>query len=80
MAFLHVLCYIQDCICAFRAMRGFFFERGKGMKKEKQFGSVYEFEGRVPLRRALPLGIQHVLAMFLANISPLMIVCGLLED
>ena len=49
------------------------------MKKEKQFGSVYEFEGRVPLRRALPLGIQHVLAMFLANISPLMIVCGLLD-
>ncbi len=37
------------------------------MKKEKQFGSVYEFEGRVPLRRALPLGIQHVLAMFKAS-------------
>ena len=33
----------------------------------------------MPLRRALPLGIQHVLAMFLANISPLMIVCGLLD-
>ena len=50
----------------------------KEQKKDKQYGSVYEFEGRVPLKRALPLGIQHVLAMFLANISPLMIVCGLL--
>ena len=51
----------------------------KEQKKDKQYGSVYEFEGRVPLKRALPLGIQHVLAMFLANISPLMIVCGLLD-
>ncbi len=51
----------------------------KEQKKDKQYGSVYEFEGRIPLKRALPLGIQHVLAMFLANISPLMIVCGLLD-
>ena len=31
------------------------------------------------LKRAIPLGIQHVLAMFLGNISPLIIVCGLLN-
>lgn len=42
-------------------------------------GSVYELDGRVELKRAIPLGIQHVLAMFLGNISPLIIVCGLLE-
>ena len=42
-------------------------------------GSVYELDGRVELQRAIPLGIQHVLAMFLGNISPLIIVCGLLE-
>ena len=42
-------------------------------------GSVYELEGRVPLKQAIPLGIQHVLAMFLGNVSPLIIVCGLLD-
>lgn len=42
-------------------------------------GSIYELEGRVPLKQAIPLGIQHVLAMFLGNVSPLIIVCGLLN-
>ena len=42
-------------------------------------GSIYELNGRVELKRAITLGIQHVLAMFLGNISPLIIVCGLLN-
>ncbi|WP_300954207.1 uracil-xanthine permease family protein, partial [uncultured Clostridium sp.] len=42
-------------------------------------GSIYELEGTVPLKQAIPLGIQHVLAMFLGNVSPLIIVCGLLN-
>ena len=50
-------------------------KRNAGMKE----GSVYELDGRVPLKKALPLGIQHVLAMFLGNVSPLLIVCGLLD-
>lgn len=50
-------------------------KRNVGMKE----GSVYELDGRVPLKKAMPLGIQHVLAMFLGNVSPLLIVCGLLD-
>lgn len=46
------------------------------MKNEKM-GNIYELDGRVKLSKALPLGIQHVLAMFLGNVSPLIIVCGL---
>lgn len=46
---------------------------------EKKMTSIYELDGRVPLGQAIPLGIQHVLAMFLGNISPLIIICGLLE-
>lgn len=42
-------------------------------------GSIYELEGRVPLKQAVPLGIQHVLAMFLGNVSPLIIICGILN-
>ncbi|MFI3171842.1 MAG: nucleobase:cation symporter-2 family protein [Eubacteriales bacterium] len=41
--------------------------------------NIYELDGRVPLKQAIPLGIQHVLAMFLGNVSPLIIICGLLE-
>ena len=41
--------------------------------------NIYQLEGRVPLKIALPLGIQHLLAMFLGNISPLIIVCGMLQ-
>lgn len=41
--------------------------------------NIYKLEGRVPLKRAIPLGIQHVLAMFLGNVSPLIILCGLLD-
>ena len=39
-------------------------------------GSIYELEGRVQLKEAVPLGIQHVLAMFLGNVSPLNTKCN----
>ena len=29
-----------------------------------------------PLGKAVPLGIQHVLAMFVSNVTPAIIVCG----
>ena len=51
------------------------------MKTEKQtnaeYTSPYEFHGRIPLRQAIPLGMQHVLAMFVGNLTPLMIICGI---
>ena len=37
--------------------------------EEKKTGSIYELDGKVELKKALPLGIQHILAMFLGNIS-----------
>lgn len=51
--------------------------------KEKNTGSIdniYQLEGRVPVATAIPFGLQHILAMFVANIAPVMIVggvCGL---
>ena len=45
--------------------------------------NIYRLEGRVPLKNAVPFGLQHVLAMFVANISPIIIVagaCGLSDD
>jgi NCS2 family nucleobase:cation symporter-2 len=40
--------------------------------------NVFQLNGRVPLKRALPFGLQHVFAMFAANITPLLIVFGFL--
>lgn len=47
------------------------------MKKEKQYSSPYNLDGRLPLGKAVPLGLQHVLAMFVGNLSPLLIIMGI---
>lgn len=38
--------------------------------------NIYCLDGRVPLLKSIPFGLQHVLAMFVANIAPIMIVTG----
>lgn len=47
----------------------------KGPTKEE---NLFKIDGRPPLKRAIPFGIQHILAMFVANITPLLIVFGAL--
>lgn len=37
---------------------------------------AYKFEGRLPLSTAIPLGLQHVLAMFVGNLTPVLIIGG----
>lgn len=58
------------------------------MKWFKEDGSsvsiknVTKLNGRVPLKAAIPLGLQHVMAMFIANVTPMIIVaaaCNLSE-
>lgn len=38
--------------------------------------NLYQLDGRVPLAKALPFGLQHVLAMFVSNITPIMILAA----
>ena len=38
--------------------------------------NLYRLDGRVPLGKALPFGLQHVLAMFVSNITPIMILAA----
>ena len=56
-------------------------KRGKGMEKqEKNTVTPYDLDGRPPLKLAIPLGLQHVLAMFVGNLTPLLIItaaCGI---
>lgn len=50
------------------------------MKMKKTTPEAYDFYGKLPLRQAIPLGLQHVLAMFVGNLTPLLIItsaCGL---
>ncbi len=39
--------------------------------------NIYELDGRVPLAQAVPFGLQHVLAMFVSNITPIIILAGI---
>ena len=38
--------------------------------------NIYQLDGRVPIAKAIPFGLQHVLAMFVANITPIIIVAA----
>lgn len=42
--------------------------------------NIYRLDGAVPLKRAIPFGLQHVLAMFVANVVPIFIVLGGIND
>ena len=46
------------------------------MGKKNVYSSPYEFEGRIPLKQAIPMGLQHVLAMFVGNLTPILIISG----
>ena len=45
-------------------------------KEKKNLDPAYDFYASMPLSRAIPLGLQHVLAMFVGNLTPLLIICG----
>lgn len=40
---------------------------------------IYEFHGDISVKKAVPFGLQHVLAMFVANIAPILIVTGVVK-
>ena len=44
--------------------------------KEASIENIYQLDGRVPLEAAIPFGLQHVLAMFVANLTPIVIIAG----
>lgn len=46
------------------------------MNQQENKGAEYDFYGKLPLKKAIPLGLQHVLAMFVGNLTPLLIITG----
>ena len=44
------------------------------MGTEKNYVTPYDFKGKLPLKQAIPLGLQHVLAMFVGNLTPILVI------
>lgn len=45
-------------------------------KVRSNMGNIYKLDGRVPILKALPFGLQHILAMFVANLTPITIIAA----
>lgn len=41
--------------------------------------NIYQLDGTVPLLHAIPFGLQHILAMFVANLTPITIIAAAAE-
>ena len=53
------------------------------MNTNQNNSTTYDFEGKLPLKQAIPLGLQHVLAMFVGNLTPILIItsaCAAMSD
>lgn len=51
--------------------------------KSKNQDAIYTLKGRISPAKAIPFGLQHIFAMFVANITPIIIVagaCGLSDE
>lgn len=51
--------------------------------KTSSVNNIYKLDGRVPVTKAIPFGLQHVLAMFVSNLAPISIIAaagGLSQD
>lgn len=38
--------------------------------------NIYQLNGRVPLGKAIPFGLQHILAMFVSNLAPITLIAA----
>lgn len=53
------------------------------MEKDTEMKNLFQLDGRVPVLKAIPFGLQHILAMFVANLTPITLIgvaSGLSQD
>ena len=48
----------------------------KSSSPDVSIDNIYKLDGRVPVVKAIPFGLQHVMAMFVSNLAPIAMVCG----
>ena len=46
------------------------------MQKKQNYSSPYKLEGKIPLGQAILYGLQHVMAMFVGNLTPVLLITG----
>lgn len=44
--------------------------------KDCSINNIYQLEGRVPIAKAIPFGLQHILAMFVSNLAPITLIAA----
>jgi len=44
--------------------------------KASSVSNIYKLDGRVPVAKAIPFGLQHILAMFVSNLAPITIIAA----
>lgn len=47
-----------------------------GQTTECSVSNIYRLDGRVPLGKAIPFGLQHILAMFVSNLAPITLIAA----
>lgn len=52
------------------------FNEGQEINASVSVDNIYKLDGRVPVAKAIPFGLQHVLAMFVANVTPVMLIAS----
>ena len=50
--------------------------KAKSARAPASVDNIYKLDGRVPVGEAIPFGLQHVLAMFVANVTPVMLIAS----
>lgn len=53
------------------------------MEKNTEMKNLFQLDGRVPVLKAIPFGLQHILAMLVANLTPITLIgvaSGLSQD
>ena len=48
------------------------------MEKQKtaDIQNIYQLDGKVPIGKSIPFGLQHILAMFVANLTPITLIAA----
>ena len=44
--------------------------------KTSNVSNIYKLDGHVPVAKAIPFGLQHILAMFVSNLAPISIIAA----
>ena len=46
------------------------------MNKKADINNIYQLDGKVPIGKSIPFGLQHVLAMFVSNLTPITLIAA----